>query len=792
MKPWIHFFCTLVVRNKSFHSFFSRETERDLSIENRPIVTLWGRFSIGKSRPFNAEKCSKHFCYGLLVLTTSLFSASPTLVQAKALAVAVAEKSSSCPGVAERADKLFEGEEPARVMTRFPEVQKFLASAQPEERFVFSVMIALNQADTLFDGMNTLQDPQGALKKLAQTLVTLEHFYQPIGGVLGYHTTVLNLLTEEKRLDTHEYSPPPVQDIRTADRIMWNSCYWGTAHLGSAGMIFALGGAGDRLNLLDPSTGEPLPAACFSFCGRSFFEGMMRDVEAQEYWHYLVFGTQVTMPVLIMTSLEKNNDHHIEEMCRKANWFGRPSSSIRRIVQPLVPVIDTDGQWIVSAPLDLALKPGGHGVIWKLAQDTGAAAWLRFHGIDTGVVRQVNNPFAGLDQNLLALFGYGNANNKSFGFLSCPSRPGLAEGLDVLSVSKEEAVTLATITNIEYTQFAELKNQRPDLLVEGACPANTNILYVRLRDIPAALAKNPIPGMIVNPKTVVEVMRNGQTIKKVGGRLESCMQNIADGFFAPINAKTLPTPPSAELSTFLVLQDRGKLLSPTKRAYVEGQPLAETSFGSLYDWHCAMRSLLAGSCHMTVPQEATPEEFVHTGPSFVFSFHPAMGPLWTVIGQKLSAGTISQGSELELEIAEIACTNLNLNGSLRVLAHVPTGPTIGEKGRQYTDKVGRANFSNVNVVNKGLKSRAPLEVLNGTLQRHETCEIILEGFSEVVAENLTINGPFHLVVPDGKRAVLHQDGSGAITTTLEAITAPSWHYTVEWKCGVAPVLKVAS
>jgi hypothetical protein len=57
----------LVVRNKSFHSFFSRETERDLSIENRPIVTLWGRFSIGKSRPFDAEKCSKHFCYGLLV-----------------------------------------------------------------------------------------------------------------------------------------------------------------------------------------------------------------------------------------------------------------------------------------------------------------------------------------------------------------------------------------------------------------------------------------------------------------------------------------------------------------------------------------------------------------------------------------------------------------------------------------------------------------------------------------------------------------------------------------------------
>ena len=63
----------LVVLNKCFHSFFSRETERDLSIENRPIVTLWGRFLIGKSRPFDAEKCSKHFCYGLLVVLNKSF-----------------------------------------------------------------------------------------------------------------------------------------------------------------------------------------------------------------------------------------------------------------------------------------------------------------------------------------------------------------------------------------------------------------------------------------------------------------------------------------------------------------------------------------------------------------------------------------------------------------------------------------------------------------------------------------------------------------------------------------------
>jgi UTP---glucose-1-phosphate uridylyltransferase len=71
-------------------------------------------------------------------------------------------------------------------------------------------------------------------------------------------------------------------------------------------------------------TKEPLPAARLLFCGRSLFEGLMRDVEAQEYWHYRAFGEQVVVPVLIMTSQEKNNDHHIEAMGIETNWFGRP------------------------------------------------------------------------------------------------------------------------------------------------------------------------------------------------------------------------------------------------------------------------------------------------------------------------------------------------------------------------------------------------------------------------------------------------------------------------------------
>jgi hypothetical protein len=270
------------------------------------------------------------------------------------------------------------------------------------------------------------------------------------------------------------------------------------------------------------------------------------------------------------------------------------------------------------------------------------------------------------------------------------------------------------------------------------------------------------------------------------------MQNNADGMCSPIDPKNLPSIPQEQLSTFLLLQDRSKLLSTTKKAFVAGQPLAETPFGALYDWHHAMRSLLSDSCHITLPQEATQEEFVQEGPSFIFSFHPAMGPLWAVIGQKLSGGTIAKGSELELEIAEISCHGLNLAGSLRILATTPTKSVDGKGSTQYSDKVGRANLHNVTVTNKGLARRSVVDILNGIEERSESCQIDLEGFSEIEAENITIKGPFRLVVPDGKRAVLHQESSGTITTTLESISSPSWRYSVEWKSGAAPVLSQIS
>ena len=90
------------------------------------------------------------------------------------------------------------------------------------------------------------------------------------------------------------------------------------------GEIYAAGGAGDRLNLIDPETGEALPAAQLRFLGRPLLELMVRDLEAKEYVYFKCFNKQLLTPIGIMTSEEKNNDFHIRQICESLKWFRRP------------------------------------------------------------------------------------------------------------------------------------------------------------------------------------------------------------------------------------------------------------------------------------------------------------------------------------------------------------------------------------------------------------------------------------------------------------------------------------
>ena len=58
-------------------------------------------------------------------------------------------------------------------------------------------------------------------------------------------------------------------------------------------------------------------------------------------------------------------------------------------------------------------------------------------------------------------------------------------------------------------------------------------------------------------------------------------------------------------------------------------------------------SLVDGKCR---PQVGCVERYLERGPSFIFLFHPALGPLWDVIAQKLRGGALAPGAELVLEV----------------------------------------------------------------------------------------------------------------------------------------------
>lgn len=67
------------------------------------------------------------------------------------------------------------------------------------------------------------------------------------------------------------------------------------------------------------------------------------------------------------------------------------------------------------------------------------------------------------------------------------------------------------------------------------------------------------------------------------------------------------------------------------------------------------------------------EQYLERGPGFIFLFHPALGPLWDVIAQKLRGGCLEAGSELVLQVAEADLQNLELDGSLLVNADAAMG-----------------------------------------------------------------------------------------------------------------------
>lgn len=657
-------------------------------------------------------------------------------------------------------------------------ISTFVETANPEQREVINDLSAINQLSNFVEGASALSNPQEKLKQSVDQLVLINKFYEPIGGLKGYNKTVSSMLAKKNAPSNAVITSPPFLDARSKNEEIWNICKTGCLAQPKSFELYVVGGAGDRLNLIDKTTGVPLPAAKLKFIGKTLLQRLFQDLEAREYWYFKTTGKNVRVPVVLMTSTEKNNDSEIEKMCKQSNWFGRPQDSIVRMIQPQVPLVDKEGRWVVASPLEFAMKPGGHGVVWKLGFDMGIFQNLMQKGIEYSLVRQINNPFVGLDNASFAMLGFGVSNKKAFGIATCPQRPGFAEGMIVLKKEND----LACISNIEYTEFEALKKEKPELFKSESL-ANVNFLFANLSDIEQGIKIDPIPGMLVNAKTEVDAYVNGRPEKVIAARLESTMQNISDAFTSKVHEPVT----LGQMKSFVELFGRDKIMSASKRAYVPEKIIQETPISCLYDWHKTNRSLLAEYAKASLPPEKSMEEFMKSGPEFFFDYHPALGPLWEVIAQKLRNITFKTGSELILNIAEVHIDGLDLDGSLVIDADWITGKP-SSKGIQYSPNVGRVYFKNVTIKNN-CKASSDLEaILDGTLKRKGCCTIHLQNAAEVFAENITIPHAFTLDVPPGMKAIIKNGPKGELLVDLQSCTSPSWQTNVDWPSGKAPLL----
>ncbi len=649
-----------------------------------------------------------------------------------------------------------------------PWIKERCGQLEIEEALILHSLIAIDEGDLL----------SGELQSLLGDLIPVERFYKALGGVVGYHMLMLSLLDRKTRGDknaTCPYSPPVGVDIST---LTPQVCFYiaeGIEALAHLAEIYVVGGAADRLRLYDPVSGQPWPAAKLPFCGQSLLKGLIRDLQAREWLYFKLFSQQLTTPVALMTSSEKNNHEQIEKLCKEEGWFGRDQRQFFLFQQPLVPTMDLEGRWCVWGKGKLLMKPGGHGALWKKAQESGVFEWFKSQGRKKLLVRQINNPLAGIDYGLLAFCGVGCLEKKQFGFASCPRCIGSAEGVNVFIEKREGELFSYCLTNIEYCDFAKFSIQDSPTIPGGTTsqfPSNTNILFADINAVEAQLVQCPVPGMLVNVRSIVFTDEEGVVQEKEVVRLESTMQNLADNF---VYRSSFPMAPrEVPLETFLTYNKRHKTISTTKKMGASAS-LLETPEGGFYDVILNAHELLSEQCRMQIPPLSSPLEFLEQGPPFFFFYHPALGPLFSLIGQKVCGGSISWGSELSLEIAEVAIEELTLEGVLQVSATQILGGTDELGVIRYSDQVGQCVLRHVTVKNKGIDREAPNQYWERKIAYKERCEILIHGDGEFFAEYLTLSGDLRIEVEKGVRLIAFEQ-EGQLLFRKEPLQKKRWVY----------------
>lgn len=596
-----------------------------------------------------------------------------------------------------------------------------------------------------------------------EPLLEIERFYFEEGGIFGYHVRALTLIFEKKEESRFSIISPPRINVSENEKTD-QAIIAAIKKLANLAIMHPVGGLGDRLNLRSKS-GSALPVALLPFLGKTLLELLVRDIAALEYLYYKFFDEQITIPIAFMTSHIKENDQHIRAFLSQKRWFSRPKKSFFLFPQISVPVIAENGLWAHTTDDALNFQPGGHGAIWRTADCKGVFDFLIQQDKNYILVRQVNNPLAAIGSSLLALFGFGVTFEKSFGIASCPREKGAAEG--ALALIEKEKVGFS-ISNIEYTDF---ERTSLDKLIERGVdlPANTNLLFADLKKLLPFIRKNPLPASTFNRKSDVLVsLESGEKCPMKGGRLESMMQNISD-FLISESKETLPS--------FLTYQPREKIMGAVKRSSSENGSLLETPEGAFFELLKCNYHLLESISDL--PPFCTQEEYLKTGPSLLFLYHPALGPLFEIIRKKILRGKIFHNSEINLEIADLYMEDCTIDGSLLIFAENVMGEKRKE-GLRYGEETGKCYLKNVSFQNQGIDRKAKNVFWQGSIRRKEKFNLKILGNGEFFAANVHFQGEWNLTIPSGERWVAIANEEGGVSILKEKIEGPSWGWVYQF------------
>jgi hypothetical protein len=660
-------------------------------------------------------------------------------------------------------------------------IRSFIAGLSQDCEYVIKSVFAIKQGSQIFSFSPPILNPIPHYRQLLEDLLVIENFYQDIGGIIGYQCLVLSLLVgeEENENGVAVYPPQGIDLSNEETPSVRHAILEGIKSQKTVVEFYPVGGAADRLQLKDQTTGQGLPAACLVFQGKHLLKSMIQDLQAREYLHYKLFDAQVTTPVVLMTSKVHHNHDYVKDVCLQNKWFGRPSKSFRFMTQPSVPVFTKEGNWCLQKPLKLLLRPGGHGVIWKLAKEKEVFTWLRSCGKTKGVVRQINNPMASVDYGLTAFLGIGYEHDKTFGFASCERRVNAHEGMVVLKEISLSEKKEQVLTNIEYCDFQKygIKDIPKDETSSFSLfPSNTNILFVDLDSVRKAVETVPFPGLLVNFRMGAHYLQNQGAKKEKLARLETTMQNIADAFREPASQDR-----SQLQKTYVTFNHRRKTISTTKRQKSGKDQLLETPEGCFYDFMQNAQELLSEKCGMKLAEIQDETAFLKQGPPFLFNYHPALGPLYRIIQQKIQGGELSSGAELQLEIADLSMHTLFLKGSLLIFAENVMGHEGSDETVTYSSKTGQCILENVRVENQGINWGANDHLFwKHEISRKESLTIRLKGHSRFEARNITFKGNQTIEVPDGMHMIAREiEGKLTFETHPFFEETPFWSYEID-------------